>query len=273
MLGSDGVGTVTDGPDDWLGKEVIVNPALGWGRDEAAQSPDFRILGLPDDGTFADEVRVPVENLAPKPAFLTDAQAAALPLAGLTAYRALFSRANLRSSERVLITGAGGGAASLGLRFAVAAGARVCATTSGEAKMRRAEAMGATKAVDYRSLTWAEDLGEPFDVAMDSSGGAGFLKLVDLAAPGGRIVFFGATAGDPATLPMRKIFWKGLSLLGTTMGSPADFAAMVAFVEQHRIVPDVDATFPVERADEALDRMAEGSGAGKIVLTMSPDAP
>ena len=268
VLGSDGVGTVVKGPDEWMGKSVILNPALDWGPIEAAQGKGFRILGLPDDGTFADEVRVPVENLVEKPAFLSDAQAAALPLAGLTAYRALFSRAGLQSGERVLITGAGGGAASLGLRFAVAAGARVWATTSGEAKMRRAEAMGAVKAVDYRQPLWEADLGETFDVAMDSAGGEGFLKLIDLAAPGGRIVFFGATAGDPSTLPTRKVFWKGLSLLGTTMGSPKDFAAMVAFVKKHRIVPDVDETFPVERADEALDRMAEGSGAGKIVLAI-----
>ena len=268
VLGSDGVGTVTKGPEEWVGKSVIVNPALDWGPDEAAQGEGFRILGLPDDGTFADEVRVPVENLVLKPAFLSDAQAAALPLAGLTAYRALFSRAKLEKGEKVLITGAGGGAASLGLRFAVAAGARAWATTSGGAKMQRAERMGAVKAVDYRQPLWEEDLGETFDVAMDSAGGEGFLKLIDLAAPGGRIVFFGATAGDPSALPTRKIFWKGLSLLGTTMGSPKDFAAMVAFVEKHRIVPDVDETFPVERADDALDRMAEGSGAGKIVLTI-----
>ena len=268
VLGSDGAGIVVKGPDEWVGKSVIVNPALDWGPDEAAQGEGFRILGLPDDGTFADEVRVPVENLVLKPAFLSDAQAAALPLAGLTAYRALFSRAGLRSGERVLITGAGGGAASLGLRFAVAAGARVWATTSGEAKIARARAMGAERAVDYRQPGWEEDLGGPFNVAMDSAGGEGFLKLIDLAAPGARIAFFGATAGDPSTLPTRKLFWKGVSLLGTTMGSPGDFAAMVAFVERHRIVPDVDETFPVERADAALDRMAEGSGAGKIVLAM-----
>ena len=268
VLGSDGVGTVERGPSGWVGKDVIVNPSLYWGEREEAKDDAFRILGLPDDGTFADEVLVPVENLVAKPASLTDAQAAALPLAGLTAYRALFSRAGLVEGERVLITGAGGGAASLALRFAVAAGARVWATTSGAQKIARAEAMGAARAVDYKEEDWAEALGMTFDVIVDSAGGEGFLRLIDLAAPGGRIAFFGATAGDPPLLPMRKVFWKQLSLLGTTMGSPRDFAEMVAFVEERRIVPDVDETFPVERANDALDRMASNAGAGKIVLTM-----
>lgn len=268
VLGSDGVGTVEKGPAEWLGKDVIVNPSLDWGDREEAKSDAFNILGLPHDGTFAEEVVVPAENLVEKPGFMSDAQAAALPLAGLTAYRALFARSGLKLGERVLITGAGGGAASLGLRFAVAAGARVWATTSGEAKLRRAEAMGAEKAVDYRQEGWEEALGEEFDVILDSAGGPGFLKLIDLAAPGGRIAFFGATAGDPPAFPMRKVFWKQLSVLGTTMGSPKDFADLVAFVAQHRIVPDVDVTFPVERANEALDRMESGAQAGKIVLTI-----
>ena len=268
VLGSDGVGTVEKGPHEWVGRDAIVNPSLDWGDREDAKADAFNILGLPHDGTFAEEVLVPVENLVAKPAFLSDAQAAALPLAGLTAYRALFARAGLRPGERVLVTGAGGGAASLGLRFAVAAGAKVWATTSGEAKIRRAEAMGAEKAVDYREEGWEEALGETFDVILDSAGGPGFEKLIDLAAPGGRIVFFGATAGDPPSLPMRKVFWKGLSLLGTTMGSPKDFADLVAFVERHRIVPDVDETFPLERANDALDRMQSGAQSGKIVLTI-----
>lgn len=268
VLGSDGVGAVVKGPEGWVGKDVIVNPALAWGEGEEAQSEGFRILGLPDDGTFAEEVRVPVGNLVEKPAFLSDAQAAALPLAGLTAYRALFSRAKLQSGERVLVTGAGGGAASLGLRFAVAAGAEVWATTSGAEKIARAEAMGARKAVDYRTEGWEKALGAEFDVILDSAGGEGFGKLIDLAAPGGRIVFFGATAGDPPAFPMRKVFWKGLSILGTTMGSPADFKALVEFVERHSLVADVDETFPVERANEALDRMQSGAQAGKIVLTI-----
>lgn len=268
VLGSDGVGVVTQGPDEWKGKDVIVNPALDWGDREDAKSDAFNILGLPHDGTFAEEVVAPVENLVEKPDFLSDAQAAALPLAGLTAYRALFARAGLKVGERVLITGAGGGAASLGLRFAIAAGAQVWATTSGEEKIRRAEAMGAQKAVDYRQEGWDQALGESFDVVLDSAGGPGFEKLIDLAAPGGRIVFFGATAGDPPVLPMRKVFWKQISLLGTTMGSPKDFADLVAFVAQHRIVPDVDETFPLERANDALDRMQSGAQSGKIVLTI-----
>lgn len=270
ILGADGVGTVTDGPEEWIGKDVIVNPSLGWGDSEVFKGDHFRILGLPDDGTFADEVLVPAENLATKPAFLPDVNAAALPLAGLTAYRALFSRAGLRTGEKVLITGAGGGAASFALRFAVAAGAKVWATSSGEEKRARAVSMGAQAAADYRQEGWVDELKAAggFDVIIDSAGGDGFSDLLDLAAPGGRIAFFGATAGNPSEFVMRKVFWKQLSLLGTTMGSPRDFAELLEFVEKHGIVPDVDETFPVERANDALDRMASGAQAGKIVLSI-----
>jgi len=269
VLGADGVGTVTSGPTDWVGNDVIVNPSLGWGDSEAAQGPKFRILGLPEDGTFADEVLVPAENLALKPTYLSDEEAAALPLAGLTAYRALFSRAALREGEKVLITGAGGGAASFALRFALAAGAKVWVTTSGEAKQARALEMGAQGAVDYRQKGWVEELKTAggFDVTIDSAGGNGFGDLLDLAAPGGRIAVFGATAGNPSEFVMRRLFWKQISLLGSTMGSPRDFAALLEFVERHGIVPEVDEVFPVERANEALDRMESGAQTGKIVLT------
>lgn len=270
VLGADGAGTVTSGPAEWVGKDVIVNPSLGWGDSEAVQGPEFRILGLPEDGTFADEVLVPAENLALKPEYLSDEAAAALPLAGLTAYRAVFSRAGLRSGEKVLITGAGGGAASFALRFALVAGAKVWVTTSGDEKRARALAMGVQGAVDYRKEGWVSELKAAggFDVIIDSAGGDGFASLLNLAAPGGRIAFFGATMGNPSEFVMRKVFWKQLSVLGTTMGSPRDFAALLAFVEAHRLVPDVDETFPVERANDAIDRMASGAQTGKIVLSM-----
>lgn len=266
--GSDGVGTVTSGPGEWIGKDVLINPSLGWGDSEAAKGPDFRILGLPEDGTFAEEVLVPAENLAATPAHLDDPAAAAIPLAGLTAYRAVFSRGGLKAGEKVLITGVGGGAASFALRFALAAGAEVWGTSSGEEKRQRAIALGALDVVDYRDESWVEHLKEAggFDLIVDSAGGDGFLKLLDLAAPGGRIVFFGATRGNPAGFEMRKVFWKQLSVLGTTMGSPRDFRSMLDFIEEKKLVPEVDQTFRLEDANAALDRMAAGNQLGKIVL-------
>lgn len=273
--GSDGVGEVLAvgpgvEPGEWLGRRVIINPSFGWGLDESAQGEEFAILGLPRAGTLAERIAVPAAQLALAPAHLTDGEAAALPLAGLTAWRALMGRARLEGGERVLIGGIGGGTALFALQFAVAAGAEVWVTSSSPDKISRAKAHGARGGFLYTQEGWAETAraasGGGFDVIVDSAGGVGFEALVDAAAPGGRIVFFGATRGNPPSLPMRKVFWRQLSLLGTTMGSPADWAAMLSAVVRHQIRPVVSEVFPFERAAEAFGLMERGEQIGKIVL-------
>lgn len=275
VVGSDGAGVVSDRAHDvdaaWLGKEVIINPSFDWGDQPKAQGKEFAILGLPRDGTLAEEIAVPVDQLAAKPDFLSWEEAAALPLAGLTAYRALFSRANVRAGERVLISGVGSGVATFALQFAVASGAPVWVTSSSPEKIEGARGLGAQGGFLYTEKDWSKKAQEnagPFDVIVDSAGGEGFSHLIDVAAPGGRIVFFGATRGDPNTLPMRKIFWKQLTLLGTTMGSPSDWTNLVKFVTQHKIKPVVSHVFPLERAKEAFDHMERGEQFGKIVLLL-----
>lgn len=273
--GSDGVGLVVEtGPGvtagEWVGRRVIINPSFGWGLGEAAQGEEFSILGLPRDGTLAEKVAVPVAQLALAPAHLDDAQAAALPLAGLTAWRAVMTRARVAAGERVLVGGIGGGTALFALQFAVAAGAEVWVSSSSEDKIARARALGARGGFDYTKPGWSEtaraEAGGFFDVIIDSAGGAGFETLVDLAAPGGRIAFFGATRGNPNVLPMRKVFWRQLSLLGTTMGSPRDWAEMLSGVDRHRIEPVVSEIFPFARAAAAFELMERGGQFGKIVL-------
>ena len=272
--GSDGAGVVesvgAEADKVWLGREVIINPSLDWGPDPRAQGLAFRILGLPDSGTFAEKISIPVANLAPKPAHLSWEQAAALPLAGLTAWRALFTRAHLLGGERVLVTGVGGGAALFALQFAAAAGAEVWVTSSSPEKIARAKTLGAAGGVNYREADWVAQLqkqaGGLFDVMVDSAGGDGFANLIELTRPGGRIVFFGATTGNPKGLDLRKSFFRQISLLGTTMGSPADFHGMVQFVEMHRLVPVVDRVFPLEAAEAALRHMESATQFGKIVL-------
>jgi NADPH:quinone reductase-like Zn-dependent oxidoreductase len=271
--GSDGAGVVTEvGPgvdDSWLGREVIINPALDWGHDPRTQEPRFTILGLPRDGTLAEYISIPATQLAPKPAHLDWVEAAALPLAGLTAFRAVFSRAHLKAHEKVLISGIGAGTALFALQFAAAAGAVPCVTSSSEEKLRKAHDLGAKAGAIYTKTGWAREFGEhhgPFDVIIDSAGGPGFGDLVDLAANGGRIVFFGATCGNPPELPMRKLFWKQLSLLGTTMGSPTEFQMMTAYVARHAIHPVVSHRFPLDRVDEAFALMEAGGQFGKIVV-------
>jgi len=273
ILGSDGAGIVeevgSESESAWIGKEVIMNPSLSWGDNEAAQSADFKILGLPQDGTFAEYVKIPVQNLYHVPTHLTLIEAAAIPLGGLTAWRALFSKAQLKKGEKVLIVGVGGGVATFVLQWAIHAGAEVYVTSGKKHKIAKAIDMGAKAGVLYTDKDWAEKIKQEdgFDVIVDSSLGKGFVHHIDLARPGGRIVFFGGTAsGDLPELNARKIFWKQLSILGSTMGSPNDFSEMIAFVNKHQIKPIVDSIFPLEHAEEAIRKMDHSDQFGKIIL-------
>ncbi len=271
ILGSDGAGIVAEHSDpSWIGKAVVINPSLDWGKSEVAQQKSFRILGLPDDGTFAEFVKVPVQNLCEKPAHLSWTEAAALPLAALTAHRALFARARLQAKEKVLITGVGGGVALFGLQFALAAGAEVWVTSGSDEKLSKALALGAKGGANYRNASWEQDLKSiGFDVILDSAGGNDFLKLIDLCAMGGRIVFVGATNGAPSSLPMQRVFWKQLSIFGSTMGSPRDFSHMLDFVNSNKVIPIVSDVLSLSSAEHALRKMNEAGQFGKIVLQIN----
>jgi NADPH:quinone reductase-like Zn-dependent oxidoreductase len=271
--GSDGAGVVASvgsGADaSWVGRDVILYPGFDWGGNERAQAPSFSILGLPRDGTLAERVSVPVAQLAPRPAHLSWDEAAALPLAGLTAYRALMVRGQLHAGERVLISGVGGGAALFALQYAVAHGAEAWVTSGSEEKIAKAVALGARGGFLYTRPGWAAEAAKEsgqFDVIVDSAGGPGFNDLIDLAAPGGRIVFFGATRGNVPEFPLRKVFWRQVSILGSTMGSAADWSAMLCFVSLHRIKPVVSAVFPMQEGAGAFALMEQGGQFGKIVV-------
>jgi NADPH:quinone reductase-like Zn-dependent oxidoreductase len=273
--GSDGAGVVTSvGPGadaSWTGRRVVVNPSFDWGPSEKAQGPAFSILGLPRDGTLAAKVAVPALQLFPKPEHLSMEEAAALPLSGLTAWRALMSRAKLGSGEKVLITGIGSGVALFALQFAVAVGAEVWVTSSSDDKVARAVKLGARGGFRYDREGWAAAASKEsglFDVIIDSAGGPGFGNLLELAVPGGRIAFFGATRGSVPELALRRVFWKQISLLGSTMGSPSDWSAMMAFVTARGLKPVISDVFPLERGVEAFDLMERGGQFGKIVVRL-----
>jgi zinc-binding alcohol dehydrogenase/oxidoreductase len=270
--GSDGAGEVIavgSGVEaSWLKREVIINPSFGWGERTDAQGPEFSILGLPRQGTFAEKIAVPVTQISAKPAHLAWEEAAALPLGGLTAFRALFARAGLKAGERLLISGIGGGVALLALQFALAAGADVWVTSSSKEKIARAVKLGAKGGFDYRDPNWtaaAIDSPGQFHVVLDSAAGEGFVKLVDATASGGRVVFYGATRGD-AALPVRKVFWRQISLLGSTMGSPQNWAALLAFVAERKVRPVISEVFPMEQAGDAFALMERAEQFGKIVV-------
>lgn len=258
-----------------VGAPVILYPGVDWGDEQKAQGRNFRVLGMPDPGTFAEYSTVRAEYLRPRPAHLDWAQAAALPLAGLTAYRAAFGRAQVRAGERVLVTGIGGGVALVAAQFCAAAGAEVWATSGDDDKLARALALplGLRGGANYHRENWRQDLtqraGGPFDVIIDSAAGAAFETLVDAAAPGGRIVFYGGTLGPIDQLTPGKVFWKQLSILGSSMGSLPDFDAMLAFVNEHQLVPVVDKHFPLAEGEAALHYLAAGQQLGKVVLDIA----
>ncbi len=274
-LGSDGTGIVEQlgaGVDqNWIDKEVMINPALDWGDRSAAQKMEFRILGMPDNGTQADYVVIPVENLTEKPKHLSFDEAAALPLAGLTGYRALFTQGKLKESQTVLLTGIGGGVATIMLQFAHAAGANIFVTSGSEEKIKKAYQYGVLGGANYNNTDWSEQLrglleGREIDLIVDSAGGSGFPALIDLARPGGKIVILGATAGNPPKIDLRRIFWKQLTIQGTTMGHSENFMEMVNFVESHQLRPILSGVYSFFDFKKAYQCMIGGKQFGKIVL-------
>jgi zinc-binding alcohol dehydrogenase/oxidoreductase len=261
----------SDGAGEYRGRAYVIDPSFEWGDDPRAQSRAFHILGLPRHGTFAELVAVPRRNLHARPAHLSWQQAATLPLAGVTAYRALFTRCGLRAGERVLITGIGGGVALLALQMAVATGAEVFVTSGSDAKIERAVALGARGGANYRHDGWDKRLRDDaggFDVVLDSAGGDGFATLPGLCHPGARIGVYGGTLGKVNGLSPQIVFWKQLSIFGSTMGTRDDFRRMLRLVEKYGIVPVIDVVYPLEQGNEAFERMAKGEQFGKIVLDL-----
>ena len=273
--GSDGAGVVMalgEGVDPfWQDREVIINPGFYWGDRPEAQSPSFEILGLPRQGTHATHIVVPADRLAPRPAHLSWAESAALPLAGVTAFRALFTKGACTARTSVLITGIGGGVALSALQFAAATGATVAVTSSSETKRKAALDLGASFAFDYTNPDWTRIAGKEcggFDLVVDGAGGDGLAAVLAICEPGARIVIYGATAGLAEGLDLRKIFWKQLQVIGTTMGTDAEFVAMIELVERHGIQPMVDCAFPLGQINDAFQHMEQGAQLGKIVITM-----
>ncbi|HEY5856541.1 MAG TPA: zinc-binding dehydrogenase [Aldersonia sp.] len=264
--GADGAGTRCD-----TGEPVVVLPSLHWGDRPEAPGPDWEILGDTTPGTYAEYVSVPEEVLAPKPADYTWAEAAALPLVGVTCYRALFTRAGLQAGESLLIVGSGGGVATTALSLGVAAGAQVSVTASSDSKFARAVESGAAGGVLHTDDDWPTKAralspgGEGFDVILDPVGL--WERSVQALRPGGRLVVLGANVAEHARMDVRPFFFGQYSLLGTTMGSPADFRGLLDLVSTGRVAaPIIAATFPLEDAAEAHRRLESGAEFGKIVL-------
>lgn len=262
ILGSDGCGI-------YNGEEVIICPSLYWGENERFPTDQFKILGMDEDGTFAEKVAVRKKNIYQKPPHLNTEQAAALPLSGITAYRALFTRCAAKAGDNVLISGIGGGTALTAFQFALAAGANVFVTSGSEEKINQAIKLGAKGGANYKDNDAMKALGKSvggFDVVIDSAGGSGFEMLLRMCRKGANVAVYGGTAGSWEKISVPNIFYKQLSIHGTTMGSDLEFKKMVDFVNEHKIVPVVDSVYDLEDGNSAVEKMKTSPQFGKIVL-------
>lgn len=276
ILGSDAAGIVVEVGNEvdaaWLGKEVIINPASDWGENANAQSKNLKIMGMPEHGTLAEYVQIKSDRIHPKPDHLNWDEAAALPLGGVTAYRALFRQGGIQKTDTILVTGFGGGVAQFGVQFGLSLGAKVYVSSSSEEKIQKALALGCTGGFDYREENWAEkailETGG-FDLILDSAMGDTLNNLIKATKPGGRIVFYGATRGNATGFESRRVFWNQIKLIGSTMGTDEDFGNMLNFVSENKISPVIDQFFTLDDVVKAFDRMKEGKQMGKIVIRIS----
>ncbi|MEH7386817.1 zinc-binding dehydrogenase, partial [Bacillus sp. JJ1521] len=217
-------------------------------------------------GTFAEKITIPVENIGPKPAHLSWDEAGVLSLAAMTAYRALFTRSEVKPTDTVLLPGIGSGAVTFLLLFAKAVGARVIVTSRSEAKLKQALELGADVAINSNG-DWNEALnGEKVDIVVETVGAATFHKSLGQLRKGGKMVTFGASAGDTVDFNLREFFYGQYTLLGTTMASTEEFNEMLHFVNEHKIKPVLDKVFPLEESVNALKRIDEAEQFGKIVI-------
>ncbi|WP_052654680.1 zinc-binding dehydrogenase [Planococcus massiliensis] len=273
IIGSDGAGvieSVGEGVKDFkVGDEVIINPALRWYDNSAAPPKGFDILGMPDHGTFAEKIALSAEQVEKKPAHLSWEEAGSLALAGLTGFRALFTKGGTLAGDTLFIPGAGGGVATYLIQYAKNIGARVIVTSQSEEKRKRALELGADRAIDSNS-DWEKELAdETIDLVIDSVGRATFNRSLEVLKPGGRIVIFGATTEDNVDFNLRKFFYGQYQLFGSTMGSREELRNLLLHIEKFDMHPIVDRVFELEEAQQAFDYLAEGKQFGKVVLKIN----
>jgi zinc-binding alcohol dehydrogenase/oxidoreductase len=266
--GADGAGI-----DVATGAEVVILPSLWWGERESAPDPNWQILGDQTQGTYAELVSVPTESVFAKPEGLSWAQAAALPVVGVTTFRALVSRGGLLAGESLLVSGAGGGVAPAAVTVAAALGALPFVTSSSDEKIARAVVGGAIAGVKYTAESWPEDAraispgGRGFDVVLDTVGN--WAESIRALKPGGRLVVLGASRSESATLAIRPFYFTQHSILGTTMGSARDFRGLLDLMRTRAVAaPLIDREFPLSDVAAAHTYLEEGAAFGKIILNI-----
>ncbi len=284
ILGADVAGEVAELGSDVTafepGDRVVVNPGISCGRceyciaGEDAECVEYKILGEHVPGGYAEYVAVPAANVLPIPVDMPWANAAAAPLVYMTAWRLLVTKARIRPGEDVLILGAGSGVSTAAIQIAKLAGCTVFTTSSSEEKLRRAKELGADILINYKEMAWSKAVWEltgkrGVDVVVDHVGQATFKDSVRSLRRGGRLVSSGATTGPLVELDMRYLFWRQLSVMGSSMSSRREFEDVMKLVFMGRLKPVVDKVFPLEKAAEAHAYLGRGEQFGKVVLTTS----
>ena len=261
ILGADGAGVRED-----TGERVVINPGIEHGE-------RITVVGEHMDGTHAELVAVPESNVYPLPDELSFEEAAAFPLVFETAYRLLVTKAQLRQGEWVLLWGIGSGVALAGLEIAKSIGARTLVTSSSDEKLERARELGADATVnhvsgDVRAAVVVATEGKGVEVVLEHVGEATWQTSLQSARAGGRIVVCGATSGPNPPAALHRIWWKQLTIYGSTMGTREDFEAAYELVKSGRAKPVVDSVLPLAEARAAHERMEAGEQFGKIVLSI-----
>lgn len=285
-MGLDGAGIVeeVDANERVLapGQSVVLHPAVGCGRCEFCHRGEvvlctgIQYLGEHRDGTLAEYVSVPAQNVFAMPAGLGFAEAAALGVNHLTAWRMLFTKAQLKPWETVLIFGVGGGVSLAALQLVKLAGAKAIVTSRDDAKLQRALAMGADHAINGKTQDVAKEVmaltgGRGVDVVFENVGAAVWSSAMKSLVRGGRLVTCGATSGDQPPADIRRIFIRQLQILGSTLGNFDEFRDLLSLVERSGLRPVIDSEFTLDQAHAALDRLESGEQFGKIAIRISED--
>ncbi len=265
-------------PDTLIGTRVVVDPSIGYeefherpGRGAAFAASPFRILGEHRHGGLAEYAVVPAENCMQLPDDVSEETAAAASLAGVTAWRAVLGRGRLQPGESVLVTGGSGGVSTHAIQIARFAGARVFAVTSGPDNVSRLDRLGAHHVYDRTAEDWLAALrrdthGRGVDLVVDSVGAALWDLVLRALARGGRVVCYGATTGPRVDTDLRHIFWKQQSILGTTMGTPAEYRRAMQMVFDGHLRPPIHTVLPLDETRRAHELLEEGSVFGKVVI-------
>jgi NADPH:quinone reductase-like Zn-dependent oxidoreductase len=284
IVGSDASGVVDAiGPavtNLSIGDHVVINPGISDRTCAYCQAGEhslclkYRILGEHLPGTAAEYLVLPATNVRVIPGDIDPAVAAAFPLATLTAWRMIHTRARVQKGERVLIWGIGGGVAIAALQICKQIGAEVWVTSTSDAKLTKAKALGADHVLntirdDVPGIVRRETGKAGMDVVVDNVGEATWKKSLLALGKHGRLVTCGGTSGPMVETDVRRLFWNQWTILGSTMGNDQEFDAIVGELRAGRLLAPVDGVFPIERGRDAYDRLQSAQQFGKVVIRVS----